>query len=164
MFEVRAKTPGAMCQLLVLAGFIALCLAVGALGGAVTSTSVQGWYLSLRKPAFNPPDWVFAPVWTALYLTMAIAAWQAWRRVGMARSRLWLFLLQLALNLGWSVVFFGLRSPGAALIEICLLLAAVLRTLVAFWRADMWAGLLLVPYAAWTGFAFVLNLAIWRLN
>ena len=147
-------------------GFIvilALCLAVSAVGGAVTATSVGSWYALLAKPAFNPPNWIFAPVWTALYFMMAIAAWRIWRRGG-ARWALSLFALQLALNLAWSIVFFGLRAPGAALAEILVLLLAILATTVVFWRSDRVAGMLFVPYAAWVAFAAVLNAAIWQLN
>ena len=150
-------------------GFIAilaLCLAVSALGGAVTATSVGTWYQSLAKPAFNPPDWIFAPVWTALYFFMALAAWRVWRQGGLrpALPALMLFAVQLALNLCWSIVFFGMRAIGAALIEITVLLFAILVTTVVFWRRDRIAGILFVPYAAWVGFATVLNAALWRLN
>ena len=147
-------------------GFIvilALCLAVSAVGGAVTATSVGSWYPLLAKPAFNPPNWIFAPVWTALYFMMAIAAWRVWRRGG-ARRALSLFALQLALNLAWSIVFFGMHAVGAALLEILVLLLAILATTVVFWRSDRMAGLLFVPYAAWVAFAAILNAAIWQLN
>jgi tryptophan-rich sensory protein len=152
---------------LALAGFIALCLAVGATGGAVTATSVGTWYAALEKPAFNPPDWVFAPVWTTLYVLMALAAWRVWLRgdeAPAARPALGLWALQLALNLTWSFLFFGARSIGAALAEIAVLLAAIIATLVLSWRVDRAAGWLLVPYAAWVAFAAVLTAAIWRLN
>jgi translocator protein len=147
-------------------GFIvilALCLAVSAVGGAVTATSVGSWYPLLAKPAFNPPNWIFAPVWTALYFMMAIAAWRIWRRGG-ARWALSLFAFQLALNLAWSIVFFGMHALGAALLEILVLLFAILATTVVFWRSDRIAGMLFVPYSAWVAFAAVLNAAIWQLN
>jgi tryptophan-rich sensory protein len=149
-----------------LAGFVALCLAIGAVGGAVTSASVGSWYAELEKPAFNPPDAVFGPVWTVLYLMMAFAAWRVWRLRALAgaRTALGAWALQLALNLCWSLVFFGMRMPGAALAEIAALLAAIVLTLVLFWRLDRLAGALLVPYAAWVGFAALLNAAIWQLN
>lgn len=152
---------------LALAGFVALCLAIGATGGAVTATSVGTWYAALEKPAFNPPDWVFAPVWTTLYVMMALAAWRVWLNGDEApgvRPALGLWSLQLALNLTWSFLFFGARLIGAALAEIAVLLAAIVATLVLFWRVDRAAGLLLVPYAAWVAFAAVLTAAIWRLN
>ncbi len=147
-------------------GFIvilALCLAVSAIGGAVTASSVGSWYPLLAKPAFNPPNWIFAPVWTALYFMMAIAGWRIWRR-GAARWALSLFAFQLALNLAWSIVFFGMHAVGAALLEIVVLLLAILATTVVFWRSDRIAGMLFVPYAAWVAFAAILNAAIWQLN
>lgn len=146
--------------------FLALCLAVLAIGGAATATSVGTWYQTLAKPPFNPPDWIFAPVWTALFFMMALAGWRVWRRDGLRQARLalTLFALQLALNLAWSIVFFGWRSIGAALIEIVFLLLAVLATTLAFWRRDRVAGMLFIAYAAWVTFATVLNAALWRLN
>lgn len=149
-----------------LAVCLLVCFAVYGLGGAVTASSVGIWYQTLDKPSFNPPDWVFAPVWFALFAMMAISAWRVWRRAGRqgARAPLVLFVVQLALNLGWSTLFFGLRNVGAALVEVTVLLAAVVATTVLFWRIDRWAGALFVPYIAWTAFAVVLNAAIWRLN
>ncbi len=149
-----------------LLALVAACLAVGAIGGAVTATSVGSWYQQLRKPSFNPPNWVFAPVWTALYIAMAVAAWRVWRARGLegARSALVLFALQLALNLGWSILFFGLRQIGPAMIEILILLATLVATTLAFRRIDGIAALLLVPYVAWVSFATVLTAAVWRLN
>ena len=151
---------------LVLGAFLAVCLAVGGLGGALTASSVGGWYQGLVKPSFNPPDWVFGPVWTALYLTMAVAAWRVWdHRQSRGRGRaLTLFALQLALNALWSALFFGWTNPGAALVEIVLLLIAVLLTAASFARIDRIAGWLMAPYAAWVSFAVVLNAAIWWLN
>jgi len=153
-------------NLVALAGFVALCFAVAAAGGAVTATSVETWYAGLAKPPFNPPDWVFGPVWTALYLMIAVAGWRVWRRRG--ESGAWLALgawgLQLSLNLSWSMLFFGARMIGAALVEIAVLLAAILITAALFWRIDRIAGVLLVPYTAWVSFATVLNAALWRLN
>jgi tryptophan-rich sensory protein len=154
-----------MKHLAALAGFILLCLLVAAVGGAVTASSVGTWYQGLAKPSFNPPDWVFGPVWTTLYILMAIAAWRVWRlELARRRPALALWALQLALNLCWSFVFFGARAIGPALAEIVVLLAAILATLVLFWRLDRLAGALLVPYAAWVAFAAVLNAALWRLN
>ncbi|MGB3938036.1 MAG: TspO/MBR family protein [Burkholderiales bacterium] len=152
-------------DLAALAGFVLLCLAVGAAGGLATATSVDTWYPTLAKPAFNPPNWVFGPVWTTLYLLMALAAWRVWRS-GAAGARLALgaWALQLALNLCWSLVFFGLQQIGAALAEILVLLAAILLTAFLSWRIDRLAGALYVPYLAWVAFATVLNAALWRLN
>ena len=146
--------------------FLALCLAVSAIGGVATASSVGTWYRTLAKPPFNPPDWVFAPVWMALFFMMAIAGWRVWRRDGLRKARLalTLFALQLALNLAWSIVFFGLRSIGAALVEIVVLLLAILATTAVFWRHDRVAGMLFIPYAGWVAFATVLNAALWQLN
>ena len=143
---------------------VGLCLAVGALGGWVTATSVKTWYPLLSKPGFTPPDWLFGPVWTALYVLMGIAAWRVWRADAKARNALAVFAVQLMLNLAWSVVFFGLRKIGAAVAVIVLLEAAILTTMAAFWRVDRSAAALLLPYALWVAFATVLNIAVWRLN
>jgi tryptophan-rich sensory protein len=147
-----------------LAAFVGINVAVSALGGWVTSSSVGTWYQGLAKPAFNPPDWVFAPVWSALYLMIAVAGWRAWRRGGVARPALLVYAVQLALNLSWSFVFFGARLIGPALLVIAALLVAILVNAMLFWRLDRPAGALLVPYAAWVAFATVLTFALWRLN
>ena len=146
--------------------FLALCFSVSGLGGLITAQSVGIWYQDLAKPAFNPPDWIFAPVWTTLYLLMAISAWRVWRRAGFrdGRNALLAFGVQLALNLGWSATFFGLRMPGPAFAVVLLLLAAIAVATRLIWRVDRTAGALLVPLLAWVGFATVLNAAIWRLN
>jgi benzodiazapine receptor len=151
-------------QALVLLAFIAVCLGVGALGGAVTATSVGTWYQQLNKPSFNPPDWVFGPVWTALYIAMVVAAWRVWRAQGLTRLPLTLFAAQLALNLGWSILFFGMRQIGLALIEIAVLFMAIVSTASVFRRTDRAAALLLVPYLTWVAYAAMLNWVIWRLN
>jgi len=146
--------------------FLLVCLGVSAAGGAATASSVSTWYQALQKPPFNPPDWLFAPVWTALYVMMAIAGWRVWRADGLrgARAALALFGIQLALNLAWSFVFFGYRLLGAALLEIIVLLAAIVATTILFWRRDRLAGLLFIPYAGWVAFATILNFALWQLN
>lgn len=143
---------------------IAIALAVG---GLATASSVGAWYAGLNKPAFNPPNAVFGPVWTILYVLMALAAWRVWRtdvKRGGRRSALALYAVQLVLNLAWSLIFFGLRQPAFALAEVALLLAAVIAAAAAFWRIDRPAGAMMVPYAAWVAFASVLNWEIWRLS
>jgi tryptophan-rich sensory protein len=151
--------------LIALAVFIAIALAVGALGGLATASSVGGWYVTLNKPRFNPPNAIFGPVWTTLYILMAVAAWRIWRSAGSGRRQaLALYAGQLMLNLAWSVIFFGLRQPGLALIEVAFLLAAVIAAAAAFWRVDRPAGLMMAPYCAWVAFASVLTFEIWRLN
>jgi len=149
-----------------LAAFVLLCLGISALGGWATASSVGTWYAALVKPAFNPPNWVFAPVWTVLYLMIAAAGWRVWRRRGFsgAPGALGVYGLQLALNLAWSFVFFGAQAIGAGLVVIALLLAAVLANARLFFAIERPAGWLLVPYAAWVTFAIVLNAALWRLN
>jgi len=145
---------------------VLICFAAAGLGAVVTTSQIPGWYAALAKPTWNPPAWIFGPVWTLLYLMMAVAAWLVWRRAGFAGAKLplALFAIQLALNSLWSGLFFGLHNPGAAAVEIVLLWAAILTTLIAFWRRSRWAGGLLVPYLAWVSFASVLNFTIWRLN
>lgn len=146
---------------------LAAPLAVGALSGLATAGSVTVWYPTLAKPPFNPPAWVFGPVWTALYLTMGVALYLVWR-AGWSRpevhTAVLLFGVQLVLNGLWSVMFFGLRSPALALAEILLLWAAIVATARAFRRVVPAAGMLMVPYVAWVTFAAVLNGSIWWLN
>lgn len=149
-----------------LLGLVAICLAAAGVGGALTSLSVGDWYQTLTKPSWTPPDWVFGPVWTALYVMMAVSAWLIWRQGGWrpAKVPLGLFALQLALNVAWSAIFFSLRSPALAFVEILALWLAIAATVISFWGRSTAAALLLVPYLAWTTFAALLNFAIWRLN
>ena len=146
--------------------FLALCLGIGALGAAVTAASVTTWYAELAKPSFNPPSEVFGPVWTVLYVLMGVAAWRVWRAADRetARGPLSMFALQLALNLGWCVSFFGLERIGPSVAVILVLELAIVGTALAFRSIDRIAALLLVPYALWVAFAAVLNIAIWQLN
>lgn len=155
-----------MRRYLGLAGFLVLTLGTGFTGRIATRSSVDTWYQSLAKPPLNPPDWVFAPVWTALFVLMAVAAWRVWltlpgpgRRIALA-----VFVLQLALNLGWSIVFFGLQLPAVALAFLVALFLAVLADTILFDRRDRLAAVLMLPYLAWLGFAGYLNLGIVRLN
>jgi tryptophan-rich sensory protein len=145
---------------------VGICLAVGAIGGWVTASSLNDWYPTLQKPSFNPPNWLFGPVWTVLDVTMGIAAWRIWSKArgDRARGPLALFALQLALNLGWSVAFFGLRSVGGALVVCVALETVIILTILAFRPIDRLAAGLMLPYALWVAFATVLNAAIWRLN
>ena len=142
---------------------MAICFVAPALG----IFAMPGeWYASLRKPSWNPPGWIFGPVWTALYAMMAVAAWLVWRRGGFAAQRraLTMFLVQLALNAAWTPLFFGLHWPGVAFAEIVLLWLAIGATLFAFRPVSRVAAWLLVPYLAWVSFAAVLNFELWRLN
>ena len=145
---------------------IAICLLVAGAGGLFTAGSVEQWYPTLQKPAWTPPSWLFAPVWTILYLMMAIAAWLVWRRrkAEKAKWALCLFILQLALNAAWSPLFFGLKNPLAGLLDIVPLWAAILATLIHFRKISAAAGALLVPYWLWVSYATALNGAIWWMN
>ncbi len=145
---------------------ILICFAAAGLGSLFTTPALGGWYLTLRKPAWTPPNAVFGPVWSLLYLSMAVAAWLVWRRAGTpgARRALALFALQLLLNVAWSALFFSAHLPGAAFAEIVLLELAILAAIVAFRPVSRAAAWLLVPYLLWVGFAAALNYSIWRLN
>lgn len=145
---------------------IVLCFTAAGLGSAATTPKIDGWYADLAKPSWNPPNWIFGPVWSTLFLSMAVAAWLIWRQKnwGGAKLPLSLFGFQLALNVLWSWLFFGLENPGMAFAEILLLWTAIAATMVAFWFRSKAAGLLFVPYLAWVTFAAILNFTIWRLN
>ena len=154
-------------SLIALAVCLALCFGVAAIGGAVTTPQINGWYATLAKPSFNPPDWIFGPVWSLLFAMMAIAAWRVWGadpRMRRNRTALLLFALQLAFNLAWSVAFFGAQSPLSGLVVIVPLEILIVATILAFTRHDRVAALMLVPYAAWVGFAMLLNFTIYSLN
>lgn len=146
---------------------IVVCEGAGLIGTIFTTPAIPGWFKTLNRPDFAPPNWLFAPVWTTLFLLMGIAAWLVWRR-GLnepgVKKALGIFVLQLVLNVGWSAIFFGLKNPGLAFVEIILLWLAILWTVIVFARISKPAGWLLLPYIAWVTFASVLNFAIWRLN
>ena len=146
--------------------FIGICFAVAASGSVFTASSVKTWYPGLLKPAGTPAPWVFGPVWSTLYLLMAAAAWLVWRqRIHEdVRLALALFMAQLILNGLWSFVFFGLRRPGAALVEIVFLLVAIAVTAMQFAKHSRLAFWLMTPYCAWVIYASYLNFGIWRLN
>ena len=147
-------------NLLALGGWLVLCLGAASVGARFRPGT---WYAALRKPAWTPPDRLFAPVWTVLYAMMAVAAWLVWRETGLSRE-IGLFVLQLALNAAWTWLFFGLKRPGLALVDLVLLWLAILLTQVAFEHVRPLAGWLLLPYLAWVTFAAALNVALWRLN
>jgi len=153
-------------QLLALGIFIGITALAAFIGGLATGTSVTTWYPTLVKPSWNPPAWVFGPVWTTLYLMMAIAAWLVWRKKGLrdGAAPIGLYCIQLALNAVWSVLFFGLHSPGLALIDIAVLWCAIAATTWTFIRQSLPAGLLMIPYWLWVTFASALNAAIYHLN
>ncbi len=123
------------------------------------------WFRKLNKPSWNPPNWLFAPVWTILYALMAIAAWLVWEQAGVSAAPLLaLFVVQLIMNAAWTWIFFGLHRPDRAYAEIVVLWVFIAATLIGFWQVNPLAGLLLAPYLAWVTFASFLNLTIWRLN
>jgi benzodiazapine receptor len=154
-------TPGR--QALVLVGWAVLCFAAASMGAFFEPGE---WYGALKKPDWNPPGWIFGPVWTALYMMMAVAAWLVWRHGGWGQQRkpLIVFLVQLALNALWTPLFFGLHWPGVAFAEIVLLWLAIAATIVVFHPVSRPAMLLLVPYLTWVSFAAALNFTLWRLN
>ncbi len=139
--------------------FLFAVVGIGLLMGTVTRP--DGWYAALAKPSFNPPNWAFGPVWTLLYVMIAIAGARTWES-GTGGAGFW--LAQMALNFVWTPVFFRLQSPKVALVIIIALLIAILAFIAARWRADRISALLFVPYAAWVAFASVLNTAIVALN
>lgn len=150
-------------QALALFGWLALCFTASAMALFI---SVDGWHDALIKPSWNPPSWFFAPAWTLLYILMAVSAWLVWRVGGwrVQTKALCLFMVQWALNLLWTPLFFGMHRPDLALIDILALWLTILITLLAFWQVRRLAGVLLLPYLAWVTFATALNFTIWRLN
>jgi tryptophan-rich sensory protein len=146
--------------------FVVVCLGAGGLGALATTPEIDGWYRTLAKPSWNPPDSVFGPVWTTLFVLMGVAGWFVWQRGGFEEGALplALFGFQLVLNVAWSWIFFGLHQPGWAFVEIVMLWLAILATTVMFFRCSKVAGWLLVPYLGWVSFACVLNFTIWRMN
>jgi|SRR6185437_527754 len=157
---------GARSPLVALAFWIGLCVLVGVISGMLTRRDIAGWYAGLRKPSSNPPNWIFGPVWMALYILMGVAAWMAWSQpVSQLRTyALTWFAIQLALNFLWSMIFFRWHAIAGALGEISFLWLAILATIVMFWEVRPLAGWLLLPYLAWVSFATALNLGIFRLN
>lgn len=146
--------------------FIAITFAAAGIGAFATNSSVSTWYPTLNKPSWNPPAWVFGPVWSALYLMMATAAWRVSLRTEHPERRnalVW-FFVQLGLNALWSGLFFGLRSPALAFAEILVLWTTLVVVLIKFARIDGFAAILWVPYLAWVSFASVLNGTVWWLN
>ncbi|MFN3753139.1 TspO/MBR family protein [Flavobacterium sp.] len=147
---------------------VATCLVVGYLSGVVTRESITTWYPTLVKPVFNPPNWIFAPVWTMLYIMMGVAGGMIWNRMETdeenVKKAFRFFMYQLGLNALWSYLFFGLHNPLLALIEIILLLLVIFETYTQFKIIDKVAGMLFIPYLAWVSFATVLNACIWWLN
>lgn len=146
---------------------ILIPLLVGAIAGVFTTSGVDGWYAVANKPSFNPPNWIFAPVWTTLYLLMGIALYLVWKSdaaKNIKQTAIVLFAVQLTLNFFWSFIFFSLQQTGWALVEIIAMWLAILVTIIWFTKISKPAAWLLVPYICWVSFATVLNYAIWKLN
>ncbi len=146
---------------------ILICQGAGVLGSLFTSPAITTWYASIQKPSFNPPNWIFAPVWTLLFLLMGISLYLIWDK-GLenkkAKTAIFLFAIQLVLNILWSIIFFGLKSPLYAFIEIIMLWFAILFTIISFYKISKTAAFLLLPYILWVSFASVLNFSILTLN
>ena len=143
-----------------------ITLAVGGIAGYYTASSIGTWYAGLNKPSFNPPNWIFGPVWTILYILMGIALYYVWS-LPVSKSRniaLIIFFVQLALNFIWSIIFFNLHQMGWAFIDIILLLCFIAATMFLFNQLSKPAAWLLLPYLLWVSFALVLNFALWQLN
>jgi benzodiazapine receptor len=147
---------------------VVTCLAIGYLSGMVTRSAIVTWYPTLVKPSFNPPNWVFAPVWSMLFIMMGVAAGLVWNRLEfekeIVKKALIFFAIQLALNALWSYLFFGLHNPMLAGLEIIVLWLMIYETYIQFSKVNRIAGYLLIPYLAWVSFAAVLNGSIWWLN
>ena len=146
---------------------VIICLLVGFLSSFATQSSVNDWYLTLNKPGFNPPNWIFAPVWSILYVTMGIAAGIVWAKgfhKDGVKVALYFFGFQLLFNALWSITFFGLKNPFWGMLVILILLALILRTIKAFRSISLTSAYLLIPYFAWVSFATLLNYKIWELN
>ncbi len=156
-----------MSNILKLIISIVICLAAGAIGSIFTADAIPGWYATLNKPSFNPPNWLFGPVWTALYIMMGISLFLIWKEgTGntLVRPALTIFIAQLILNLLWSIVFFGMQSISGGLVIIILLWIAIVFTITKFYKISSVAGILLIPYLLWVTFASVLNFFFYRLN
>ena len=154
-------------QVLKLFASIGAALGIGFLGAVPTISAIPTWYADLKKPFFAPPNWIFSPVWTVLYILMGISFWIYSRANVLKQKKRWsyaLYVTQLILNLLWSYLFFGMKSPGLAFIEITVLWAFIFLTRKMFSEDSKWAGRLLTPYLAWVSFAAILNFEFFRLN
>lgn len=144
-----------------------ICQGAGLIGSVFTTPAIPEWYANLEKPEFTPPSWVFAPVWTLIFLMMGLSLYLVWKKREKGKEverSLLIFGIQLILNIGWSFLFFGLRSPLCGLLEIVLLWFTILLTILSFLKHSRVAAFLLIPYLFWVGFAAVLNFYVWQLN
>ena len=165
--EPSSQPPGTLQSIILLFGFLAFVYAFASLSSFVTTANIDSWYVDLQKPALTPPNWAFPIVWNFLYFLIGLAGWLIWRSAGgvaAGGAPLSIYGAQVMLNFSWSVVFFGLHSPGGAVVEICVLLAALVANIMSFWRISKLAAVLLLPYLAWTVFATYLTAMVWLLN
>jgi benzodiazapine receptor len=165
--QTESGSTGGISPGIGLAGFLLLCYAVAAVGALSTIAAIPTWYAALNKPSFNPPNWIFGPVWTLLYTLMAVAAWMVWRRPSTSSARLdalMVFALQLTLNFLWTPIFFHFHLLLTSVVVIALLWLAIVATILMFWRVSRIAAALLLPYLVWVSFATALNVAILQLN
>ena len=157
-----------MSKIVKIAIAVAICLVVGYGSSLVTQSSITTWYPTINKPSFNPPNEVFAPVWTILYVMMGVSAGLVWSKMEavpvLVKKALWVFVIQLILNALWSFLFFGLQNPFLALVEILLLWLMIFETIKLFKPIDALASKLMIPYLLWVSFAMILNGSIWWLN
>lgn len=164
MFKINIIKMNKQIKLLI---SLLLPLLTGAIGSAFTVTGIDSWYASINKPSFNPPNWIFGPVWTTLYILMGISMYLVWQK-GLkdkfVKNSFILFLIHLVLNSLWSVVFFGLENPALAFLIIIILWLMILVLIIRFYRIKKLAAYLLIPYILWVSFASVLNYSIWHLN
>ena len=159
------NTDKMMKKILLLAGCILLTLAVGGVSGYFTVAEIAGWYSTLHKPSFNPPNYVFGPVWTCLYLLMGISFYLVLTsHAAPRRQALVFFWVQLIFNFFWSLIFFNMHRVGLALVDIVLMWLAILGMIITFYKINKVAALMQLPYLAWVSFATCLNAAIWVLN
>ena len=160
MYRLNIKEP------LVLFGLIGFCLLVGMIGGISTSQQIETWYQILNKPSWTPPNCIFAPIWTILYIIMGISVWLIFRKrdVYSTKSAFLFFVFQLLLNAAWSHLFFGMQNPFAGFIDILVLWVAILATIKSFLKVSKLAAVLMIPYFVWVSYATCLNYSIWRMN
>jgi translocator protein len=149
-----------------LAASLIVCQLAGLLGSLFTTPAIPTWYATLKKPFFNPPNWIFSPVWISLFILMGISLFFVWRRTDHPKFKIafFFFFVQLIFNVLWSIAFFGLKSPLLGLIDIILLWIAILLTIQNFLKISKFAGVLLIPYLLWVSFAALLNFSLWLLN
>ena len=158
--QLTRKFPGLVLSIM-------MALLAGGIGSFFTMTEIPTWYAMLIKPTISPPNWLFGPVWTTLYILMGTAAWLMWRAAAPSvdkRRALALYVFQLILNALWSIIFFGMHALGVAFVELLILWSMIVVLIVLFMRISRPAGWLLVPYLAWVSFAGILNLMLWVLN